>query len=52
MENSKVFLQSKLTAYRMGLHHAKEKGDMQAARKWLEGIVEVKKEISQLGTKF
>lgn len=29
MENSKVFLQSKLTAYRMGLHHAKEKGDMQ-----------------------
>ncbi|WP_172724621.1 hypothetical protein [Angelakisella massiliensis] len=45
-----VRMKSKLAVYRNGLHRAKEKGDMDAARDWLNNMVELKKEIARLSS--
>ena len=45
-----VRMKSKLAVYRTGLHRAKEKGDMDAARDWLNNMVELKKEIARLSS--
>ena len=47
-----VRMKSKLAVYRNGLHRAKEKGDMDAARDWLNNMVELKKEIARLSSQL
>ena len=47
MENRELAaMHSKLAIYRNGLQTAKAKGDLDKARRWMESIVALKKEIA------
>ena len=41
-------LKSKLNTYRMALYNARQKGNSQEAEQWIQGIANVKKQLSTL----